>query len=98
MAQIGFCGKQNENCSFFNGLLRIISDVEKEPTSPDALSAWNRRDEKAYAKINQQLCDALLSLVMSKGTAKVSWEALKIQYERRSMQNVIRDLTGCNWC
>ena len=43
---------------------------------------------KAQAEISLHLADSQLPLVMQLKTSKDTWDALKNEYERKSMQNV----------
>ena len=62
---------------------------ENEEQGGSTISKWKKRDRKAQAEISLHLSDSQLPLVMRLKTSKDMWDALKNQYERKSMQNVI---------
>ena len=62
---------------------------ENEEQGGSTISKWKKRDRKAQAEISFHLSDSQLPLVMRLKTSKDMWDALKNEYERKSMQNVI---------
>ena len=64
----------------------IIPDSEEDGTR---ITQWKKRDRKAQAEISLHLSDSQLPLVMRLKTSNDMWDALKNQYERKSMPNVI---------
>ena len=70
----------------------IVTGEETMPESEEdgtRITEWKKWDRKAQAEISLHLSDSQLPLVMRLKTPKDMWDALKNQYERKSMQNVI---------